>query len=143
MNADRSLARRRRGGFTLIEVLLVLVILVILGAIAAPLYISTQQQANIKAAKAQALNLKSPLNVYRLNTGDFPASLDALYQPPADLADPNKWGGPYLEEPLPPDPWGNEYQYLYPGSRNPGTYDVWSMGPDKADGTADDVGNWD
>jgi general secretion pathway protein G len=143
MNVDRRSSRRRRSGFTLIEVLLVLVILVILGAIAAPLYISTQQQANIKAAKAQALNLKSPLNVYRLNTGDFPTSLDALWQCPADLPDPNKWGGPYLEEQLPLDPWGNQYQYQYPGTHNPGTYDVWSMGPDRADGTADDVGNWD
>ena len=143
MNADRKSSRRRRGGFTLMEVLLVLVILVILGSIAVPMYISTQQQANIKAAKAQTLNLKSPLNLYRLNTGDFPAGFDALYTCPADLADPNKWGGPYLEEQLPVDPWGNQYQYQYPGSRNTQLYDVWSMGPDKSDGTADDVGNWE
>ena len=89
------------------------------------------------------MQLKTPLSLYRMDIGDFPASLDALYQAPADLANTSKWAGPYLEEQLPPDPWGNQYQYQYPGSRNPGTYDVWSMGPDKADGTADDVGNWD
>ncbi len=95
------MSRRRRDGFTLIEVLLVLVILVILGSIAVPMYISTQQQANVKAAKAQVLELKTPLNLYRMNTGDFPTSLEALWLQPADV-NPAKWGGPYLEEPLRP-----------------------------------------
>jgi len=143
MNVDRNSSRRRRGGFTLMEVLLVLVILVILGSIAVPMYISVQRDSYMKLAKNQVNVLETPLNTYRMQVGDFPSSLAALYTAPADLADVTKWKGPYLEKRLPLDPWGNQYQYQYPGSHNPGTYDIWSMGPDKADGTADDVGNWE
>lgn len=138
----RPLVRRRRG-FTLIEVLLVLVILVLLAATAVPLYSSYQRQANKNAAKSQVGMMETALDGYQLNIGNYPPGLDALFQPPADLPNPAKWEGPYLKgNMIPLDPWGNEYLYKFPGDRNPQTYDLWSVGPDMADGTDDDIGNW-
>jgi general secretion pathway protein G len=68
--------------------------------------------------------------------------LSALMTPPGDLANPAKWKGPYLEKAIPADPWGRPFQYAAPGKHNPQSFDVWSLGPDGADGTEDDVGNW-
>jgi general secretion pathway protein G len=86
--------------------------------------------------------MKTPLMVYRLHMGDYPSTADglnALVTAPQNKAD--RWRGPYVEK-IPLDPWGEPYQYRYPGTKNKDTYDLWSKGYDKADGTADDVGNW-
>ena len=142
MNYPRN---RRNGGFTLIEVLLVLVILVILASLAVVAYGPIQRRANINAAKSQVGLLKTPLQTYQLTIGSFPTAaqgLQALRTPPADLPNPAKWEGPYLDSDLPLDPWGNPYQYASPGVHNPDSFDVWSMGPDGANGTEDDIGNW-
>jgi general secretion pathway protein G len=76
---------------------------------------------------------------------DFPSTsegLQALITPPANKA--AQWVGPYItESKVPNDPWGEPYQYVYPGQKNKGSYDLWSKGPDKQSGTADDIGNWD
>jgi general secretion pathway protein G len=76
--------------------------------------------------------------------GDYPSTsegLRALIAPPASRGD--QWHGPYLADgKLPKDPWGEEYVYRYPGVKNKGGYDIFSKGPDKAEGTPDDVGNW-
>src|SRR5581483_8770678 len=89
-------------------------------------------------------SIKIPLNTYRMSMGSFPSSsegLQVLVSPPASNAD--SWRGPYLADgKIPLDPWGEPYQYRYPGTHNKNGYDVWSKGPDKQDGTADDVGNW-
>ena len=61
---------------------------------------------------------------------------------PGDLTNASKWQGPYLDKESPLDPWDNPYQYSYPGTRNQDRFDIWSFGPDGADGTADDIGNW-
>jgi general secretion pathway protein G len=137
-------SRRRPGGFTLIEVLLVLVILVILGSLAVGGYMQTLRRARIDAAKAQIGLLKTPLETYCIHIGYYPMTaqgLSALWQRPADLSNPEKWDGPYMD-PMPLDPWGHPYQYMYPGRYNPDKFDVWSVGPDGIDGTADDIGNW-
>jgi general secretion pathway protein G len=137
--------RRRRAGFTLIEVLLVLVILMILAGMAAIAYRPIQENAKVKAAHAQIGLFKTPLRAYDLDVGDFPSTqqgLAALREAPSDLADVNKWKGKYLEDPVPPDPWGNEYQYEYPGTHEEDTPDIWSFGPDGLNGTEDDIGNW-
>jgi general secretion pathway protein G len=141
----RQRTNRRRTGFTLMEVLLVLVIIVILGSLAVGMFTNTQARANIRAAKAQVGLLKTPLNTYFLDMNEYPTTaqgLDALRRAPSDVANPAKWGGPYLDQDLPPDPWGRPYQYAYPGTRNVDSFDIWSLGPDGQDGTADDVGNW-
>jgi general secretion pathway protein G len=142
----KQLSRRRNSGFTLIEVLLVLVILVVLASLAVVAYGPIQRRAKVDAAKSQVGLFKTPLQTYQMTVGNFPTSaqgLAALIQPPADLPNPTKWDGPYLDTNiLPLDPWGNPYQYSSPGSHNPDGFDVWSMGPDGVSGTADDIGNW-
>ncbi|PQO25429.1 type II secretion system protein GspG [Blastopirellula marina] len=129
--------RRRRAvtGFTLIEVLLVLVILVILGSIVGVSVFGVQKQALEKAAKTQVESIESAIKFYKLNMNKAPESLDNLITQPSDDKG-NKWKGPYWEEDtIPLDPWENEYQYEVNGA----DYKVWSMGPDGASGTEDDI----
>lgn len=136
--------RVRRQAFTLIEVLLVLVILVVLASIAGTNYARIQKTANINAAKTQIGALDTPLETYRLDIGDYPTTddgLEALLSSPSGDSE-DKWAGPYLKKPVPNDPWGQPYQYEYPGTHDDAVPDVWSMGPDRANGTDDDIGNW-
>ncbi len=90
-------------------------------------------------------SMKTPLTSYRIHMGDYPSTSDglqALITRPASKGD--KWFGPYIEGgKIPLDPWTEPYQYAYPGTKNKGGYDLWSKGPDKQSGTADDIGNWD
>jgi general secretion pathway protein G len=140
----RSPKRRRRAGFTLVEVLLVLVILVVIASLGIANYSRAQRKAYMNAAKAQVGQLSSLAKQYQIDVGDFPPSLEALLQPPPDLANPAKWNGPYLEKAtLPLDPWDRPYEYQYPGIHNPELPDIYSAGPDGVKGTQDDVGNWD
>jgi general secretion pathway protein G len=143
MKTTRRLRRRR--AFTLVEVLLVLVILVIIGSLAMTAYGPIQRKAKIDAAKAQIELLESTLKVYQLALDDYPTTqqgLQALRTAPADLVDPNKWQGPYLDDDVPADPWGSPYQYEYPGQYSQDKPDIWSFGPDGVNGNEDDVGNW-
>ena len=133
----------QRRGFTLMEVLLVLVILVILGSLAVGIFQGTREGANIDAATAQISLIESAIDLYQLHMNAYPSSLQDLVQSPADAANPNKWRGPYLKRNITLDPWGNEYQLVAPGQHNQNTYDFWSYGPDGADGTEDDIGNWE
>jgi len=136
---------RRRRGFTLMEVLLVLVILAVLGSMAALSYNAISRRANKKAAESQIGLFETPIEMYQMAVGICPTTaqgLDALRIAPADLPNPAKWDGPYLKKPVPLDPWDNPYQYVSPGVHNLDSYDVWSFGPDGVNGTEDDIGNW-
>ena len=138
-------SHNRRRGFTLMEVLLVLVIIVALGSMAVLAYGPIKKQADIKAAQGQIGLFKSPLSLYEMAVGDFPSTeegLQALRVDPLDSSEESDWAGPYLDSEVPLDPWDNEYQYLCPGTHNVDSYDVWSLGPDGEDGTDDDIGNW-
>lgn len=88
----------------------------------------------------------SAFKMYELAIGSYPSTtqgFQALRFKPQDLADSSKWDGPYLDRDVPKDPWGNPYQYAYPGTHNgPDGFDVWSFGPDMTNGTPDDIGNW-
>jgi len=140
----KSFRPRRRRGFTLIEVLMVLIILVIIASLAFSSYSNARKNAQINAAKAQIGLLKTPLSMFNLNIGMYPTSnqgLQSLRVPPGDLPNQADWQGPYLDTDVPNDPWGRPYLYSSPGRNNP-DYDVWSVGPDGVDGTADDIGNW-
>jgi len=142
----RSPTRRRRGGFTLIEVLLVLVILVVLGALAVTAYGPIQRRARINAAKSQIGLLKTSLGTYQLVVGNYPAGqegLEALRTPPQGLPVDLQTDWPILEDPVPVDPWGNPYGYHSPGRHNAHSYDIWSAGPDMIEGNEDDVTNWE
>ncbi|OQA29294.1 MAG: Type II secretion system protein G precursor [Verrucomicrobia bacterium ADurb.Bin345] len=125
-------------GFTLIEVLLVVVIIGILVGVAIPRLGGRVRQAQIAAAEADVNNVGMALRLYEVDNGTYPPSLQALLSKPGNA--PN-WRGPYLEKGLPKDPWGNDYLYTFPGSRNPHSYDLKTYGPDGVE-SADDIGNW-
>ncbi|OHB77085.1 MAG: type II secretion system protein GspG [Planctomycetes bacterium RBG_16_64_10] len=139
---SRQSARTRRPAFTLIEVLMVLVILVILGSFAVTIFTGTQDKARIDQAKAQIGLIEPAARLYQLHMNDYPRTLDDLVVQPSDVPNPAKWGGPYMER-IPLDPWEGQYLYAYPGKQNPQKFDVWSAGPDRMDGTDDDIGNWE
>jgi general secretion pathway protein G len=133
--------KRNRPGFTLMEVLLVLAILVILGSLVGVGIMRMQQNANIKAARAQVGMLEGVVKAYSIDVGTCPTTqqgLAALAQQPTDLKNPAKWQGPYLDKQIGLDPWGNEYQYEQTG---PDQFRILSVGKDGASGSEDDIAN--
>ncbi len=134
--------RKREQGFTLVEMLLVLVILATLAAIVVPKFAGRSEQAKITAAQSQIANFEIMLDAFEVDNGTYPKGSDGL----EDLVnEPNyatNWRGPYMEE-IPLDPWGNEYVYEYPGKHNTRGFDLMSMGPDGRVGGGDDITNWD
>jgi general secretion pathway protein G len=137
--------RAARRAFTLLEILVVLAIIGLLAGLAITNIDKIFGGAQVTTAELFVKEtMKTALTTYRISMGDFPSTADglqALITPPSSKAD--RWRGPYITDAkIPLDPWGEPYQYAYPGKRNKGTYDVWSKGPDKQDGTEDDIGNW-
>ncbi len=142
----RQNSRSARRGFTLLEVLLVLAILVILAGSVTFYFGRMQQNAYIDAAKSQIGIFEQVLDAYRLNVGSYPTTsqgLEALRTPPSDLRNPQKWQGPYIREAIPLDPWGNPYQYelLDTNAMSLNPYKLASWGPDGIEGTEDDITN--
>jgi general secretion pathway protein G len=131
----RQSRRRNRQAFTLLEVLLVLIILVIIGGIVAVNYFGVQQGAQRNAAETQMNIFKNALKMYQLQVGSLPNTLAALREKPGDLADPSRWSGPYLDQDVPKDPWGNEYQFKSSGA----TFEISSSGVDGQAGNEDDI----
>lgn len=136
----RSRKQSRQRAFTLIEVLLVLVILVILASMGGLFVRRAQQGAMINAAKTQIGSFKNCIETYQLSIRNYPstsAGLQALLIAPSDLPNPARWNGPYFDlKEIPLDPWDKPYQYQLVDNDN---YLIWSLGPDKADGTEDDI----
>lgn len=129
-------------GFTLIEIMLVVIIIGTLVAMVMPRLTGRGEQARIAAAKADIQsNIATALKLYELDNGTFPSSdegLNALLAKPGSA--PN-WNGPYLER-KPLDPWGREYKYKCPGEHRTSDYDLYSVGKDGVESN-DDVKNWD
>ncbi len=130
--------RPRQSGFTLMEVLLVMVILVVLASFAVVAIGPMRRNALEKAAKAQVGMFHTPLESYMMDVGSYPTTLEALRSPPGDLSNPSKWQGPYLSTDVPLDPWEHQYQYQTPGAHNPDSYDVWTINPYNGQ----EIGNW-
>lgn len=132
-NRVRNKARR---GFTLIEILLVLGILVILGGIVGVSVLQMQRSAYERAAKTQLHAFESAITAYQLDIGRVPSELDGLINQPQDLPNPAKWKRPYFTKAIPLDPWDNEYQYEV---LNEESYKIYSSGPDGVAQTDDDI----
>jgi general secretion pathway protein G len=141
VRAMRIRRRRRQRGFTLMEVLLVLAILIILGATVTVGYQQVSKSAKMDATRNQIKMLENAINTYALAVGTPPTTqqgLTALIEAPTDLKNPAKWQGPYLNKQLPNDPWDSPYQYE---AQQGDQFRIWSMGPDGASGSEDDIAN--
>jgi general secretion pathway protein G len=139
--STRRLSGRGRAGFTLIELLLVLVILAVLAAVVVPKFTGRSEQAREAAARTDIASIETALDSFEVDAGRFPTTdegLDALLRAPSNV---RAWRGPYLKRGA-NDPWGNPYVYRFPGQNNPGSYDLYSIGPDGQDGGDDDITNW-
>ena len=139
----RRLCRRRaRRGFTMVELLLVLVILATLAAIVLPKFTGRTEQAEVTAAQTQIAVFESALDQFEVDNGHYPEGSDGLQDLMVEPSDARRWRGPYLKKDIPLDPWGNAYIYEYPGKNNENGYDLMSMGPDGREGGDDDIVNW-
>lgn len=130
-------------GFTLLELLVVMVIIGLLSGYVGPKYFSQIGKSEIKTARAQADALGKALDQFRLDTGHYPSMEDGLAALVAHPANEPNWDGPYLSKSVPLDPWGNPYQFRYPGEH--GEYDLISYGKDGkpgGEGAAADIVNW-
>ena len=126
---------KKSKGFTLLELLVVIVIIGLLAGYVAPRYFGQVGKSEIQVARAQIDSLEKALDQYRLDTRHYPQALDALNSKPENEAN---WSGPYLKKSVPNDPWGRPYVYRVPGSKS--DYDLYSLGRDgKPGGTGEDA----
>jgi len=138
MNVRRNV-RTSRAAFTLMEVMLVLVILVIMGGLAVSVFTGQQASAYKRSAQVQVDSLSADCMRYQLDCNRFPDSLSDLRNAPANA---QNWAGPYTAKEVGLDPWQNPYQYAYPGPKSGNEKpDIWSWGPDGQNGTEDDIYN--
>ena len=136
---------QQQKGFSLIEIMVVVVILGILASIVVPKLMSRPDEARVVKAKQDVLALQNAVELYKLDNGFYPTTdqgLNALVEKPQSSPMPNNWKS-YLKS-LPKDPWGRDYMYLIPGAH--GDFDVYSLGADGEEGGTGinaDIGNWD
>ena len=134
--------KHSRAGFTLVELLLVLVILGTLAAIVIPKFAGRTEQAREAAARTQISILEGALDAYETDCGSYPQGSDGLNALRTQPSNVQGWRGPYLKQDIPLYPWGNAYIYECPGKQNENGYDIMSSGADGQSGTADDINNW-
>ena len=137
----RRTRRIQNAAFTLIELLLVMVILVVLAAVIVPRFGNRTEQARVTAATTDISTLDGAIEQFQVDCGRYPSNeegLSALITQPANV---QGWHGPYIKGGIPGDPWKNAYVYRYPGQHNASSFDLFSMGPDGREGN-DDIDNW-
>lgn len=140
---SRRILRRANVGFTLLELLVVVVIIGLLAGLVAPRYFDQVGKTNTKIAKAQIDSLEKALDQYRLDVGSYPTSEQGLLALNTKPSNVEKWQGPYLKKAVPPDPWGRPYRYKSPGDHS--DYDIFSYGADGQPGGTNenaDVTSW-
>ena len=138
-----SPARSAQQGFTLLELLVVMVIIGLLAGYVGPKYFSQIGKSEIKATRAQIDSLEKALDQYRLDIGRYPSTEQGLAALMAQPSGESKWQGPYLKKAVPQDPWGKSYQYKYPGEHS--EFDLLSFGKDGQPGGSGedaDITNW-
>ena len=146
MKVSRALRTSR--GFTLIEIMVVVVIIGLLAAVIVPQVVNKVDEARVTRAKADIASIESALTIFRLDNSKYPTTeqgLTSLTTQPTDPSIRNWRPGGYLTKKVGKDPWGNEYQYVYPGTHG-SEYDLFSLGADNqpgGEGTSTDIGNWD
>jgi len=138
VSTQKGLRSSRRQGFTLVEMLLVLVILATLAAIVYPKVMGRTRQANDTAVRTQINSFKTALDSFEIDNGYYPKGRNGLQELLVQPRDAVKWHGPYMDS-IPKDPWLNEYIYECPGKHNPAFYDIYSQGPP---GEQAPIGNW-
>ncbi|WP_341938111.1 type II secretion system major pseudopilin GspG [Marinimicrobium sp. C2-29] len=138
---------RRQGGFSLIEIMVVVIIIGLLASIVAPAVLNRADDARIQKVQADFKNIQTALKLYRIDNYVYPSSeqgLEALVSKPTTAPEPRNWKqGGYLDD-LPQDPWGNDYKYLSPGESR--EYDIYTLGADGVtggEGQNADIGVWD
>lgn len=132
--------RHAQRGFTLIEIMVVMVILGLLVAVVAPNIMGRSDQARVTIAKTQISNIANALDLYRLDNSHYPSTqqgLEALVERPSGSPEPKNWNQQGYLKSVPEDPWGNEYQYVSPGTEGP--YDLYSYGSDGQEGGEGDA----
>lgn len=144
MAARRADVKRKRSfGFTLLELLVVMVIIGLLAGYVGPHYFSQIGKSEVKVARAQIDALEKAFDQYRIDVGRYPTTEQGLQALVAAPSGESRWDGPYLRKAVPDDPWGKPYQYRHPGEH--GEFDLFSYGPDGqpgGEGEAADVTNW-
>lgn len=134
----------KQSGFSLLEVMVVLVIIGMIMAIVAPNIMGQQEEAQLDKARIDIQQIETALNIYKLKNKTYPTTeqgLEALVTETTIEPLPKRFPDGGFIDKLPEDPWGNDYLLIYPGEV--GKIDVFSMGPDGEAGTEDDIGNWD
>lgn len=139
--------RHYQRGFTLIEIMVVVVIVGILGALVVPNIMGRTGEARATAAKSDIQSISNALDLYKLDNHTYPSTdqgLEALVNKPSGHPEPKNWNSEGYLQRLPQDPWGNEYKYMSPGIQ--GAFDLYSLGADNregGEGDAKDITNWD
>ena len=131
-----------RKGFTLVELMLVIIIIGVLAAMIVPRMAGRSEEARSAVAEADILSISTALKLYELDNGAFPTTpegLDTLLNKPSSA---RRWKGPYLER-MPIDPWDQPYRYRSPAQHSRAGFDLYSIGRDGLEGTEDDIVNWD
>jgi general secretion pathway protein G len=130
-----------RRGFSLMELLLVIVIIAILAGVVAPMVLSRSDDARVSAAKNDIESIKTAVKLFRLDNGRYPSNAEGIPALVTQAPTAKTWKEPYLEK-MPMDPWGHEYHYEGQAPKSSMGYDVWSDGPDGQKETDDDIKSW-